>query len=218
MIREARRCLSSSSRPDSTVRPSLMMVTESHRRSTSAMTWLDMSTVRPWPAAYRTASTNTSAWSGSSPEVGSSRITRSHGAASAATSMTFCRLPLELGADRFTRIQAEGLDEVGLARPVAPAAQGGEGIEGLRPRECGPQRHVTGNVGAPTRDPLGVVVRIHAQNPHHPAVAAVHAQKDADRRRLPRTVGAQETMDPPRLHLQVETVERPEGAEGLDQS
>ena len=124
---------------------------------------------------------------------------------------------LGVGADRFTGIQAEGLDEVGLARPVASAAQGGEGIEGLRPRERGPQRHVTGNIGAPTCDPLGVVARIHAQNPHHAAVAAVHAQKDADRRRLPRTVGAQETVDPPRLHLQVETVERAEGAEGLDQ-
>ena len=115
-------------------------------------------------------------------------------------------------------IQAEGLDEVGLTCPVPPAAQGGEGIEGLCSRERGPQRHVTGNVGALTCDPLGVVARIHAQNSYHTAVVAVHAQKDADRCRLTRTVGAQETVDLPRLHLQVETVERSEGTEGLDQS
>ena len=79
-------------------------------------------------------------------------------------------------------IQSEGLDELGLARPVASAAQGGEGIKGLRPGECGPQRHVTGHVGAPARDVLGVAVRIHAQDLHHAAVSTVHAQKDADGR------------------------------------
>ena len=79
-------------------------------------------------------------------------------------------------------IQPEGLDELGLAGPVASAAQGGQGIEGLRPGECGPQRHVAGDVGAPARDVLGVVARIHAQNPHQATVSAVHAQKDADRR------------------------------------
>ena len=115
-------------------------------------------------------------------------------------------------------IQAEGLDELGLTCPVPPAAQGGEGIEGLCSRERGPQRHITGDVGALTRDPLRVMAWIQAQNPHHTAVSAVHAQKDADRRRLPRTVGAQEAVDLACLHIRVETVERPERAEGLDQS
>ncbi len=73
-----------------------MMLTRSHSASTSARMWLDSSTVRSPPATIsRTVSWNTVSMSGSSPEVGSSRINSSASDASAATSATFWRLPLE---------------------------------------------------------------------------------------------------------------------------
>ena len=81
--------------PDSTVRPALMIVTRSQSASTSDRMWLDSSTVRPPPASSSMHSRNVASISGSSPEVGSSRISSSTSDASAAISATFCRLPLE---------------------------------------------------------------------------------------------------------------------------
>ena len=71
------------------------MVTRSHSASTSARMWLDSSTVRPSALTSRTQSWKTDSISGSSPDVGSSRISSSALEASAATRATFCRLPLE---------------------------------------------------------------------------------------------------------------------------
>ena len=90
-----RRWRRSASVPVSTVRPSRMIVTRSASRSTSLRMWLERSTVAPAAVRSATHSLKTSSISGSSPEVGSSRISSSASAANAATSATFCRLPLE---------------------------------------------------------------------------------------------------------------------------
>ena len=72
-----------------------MMLTRSQSASTSARMWLDSSTVRPSALSSRMQSWNTASISGSSPDVGSSRMSSSADDASAATSATFWRLPLE---------------------------------------------------------------------------------------------------------------------------
>ncbi len=85
----------SASVPVSTVRPARMIVTRSHSASTSDRMWLDSSTVRPPWRSSSMHSRNAASISGSSPLVGSSRMSRSASEASAAISATFCRLPLE---------------------------------------------------------------------------------------------------------------------------
>ena len=81
--------------PDSTTRPARMIVTRSQSASTSDRMWLDSRTVRPLWRSSSMHSRNTASISGSSPDVGSSRISSSTSEASAEISATFCRLPLE---------------------------------------------------------------------------------------------------------------------------
>ncbi len=85
----------SSSVPDSTARPPRMIVTVSQTFSTSLRMWLDSSTEVPAALASRTCSVNTASMRGSRPDVGSSSTSRSTWETNAATSATFCRLPLE---------------------------------------------------------------------------------------------------------------------------
>ena len=87
---------SSASVPVSTVRPARMMLTRSQRCSTSLRMWLDSSTVAPLAedggdlvAEDRLHERDRGR------DVGSSKMYRSAGVASAAIRATFCRLPLE---------------------------------------------------------------------------------------------------------------------------
>ena len=82
--------------PDSTVRPARTMLTRSHSASTSDRMWLDSSTVRPPLAAPRTHVLEDRLHQ----RVEARRSARRGGrarrrTANAATSATFCRLPLE---------------------------------------------------------------------------------------------------------------------------
>ena len=72
-----------------------MMLTRSQSSSTSARMWLDSSTVCPESRKASTYSWKTDSMIGSRPEVGSSSTSSSTSEASAATSATFWRLPLE---------------------------------------------------------------------------------------------------------------------------
>ena len=82
--------------PVSTVRPARMMLTRSHSASTSARMWLDSSTVRPSAGHLARRSPGTPP-----PSAGPARRWARRGRSSstsdanAATSATFCRLPLE---------------------------------------------------------------------------------------------------------------------------
>ena len=89
------RCRSWAIVPDSTTTPCRMMLTRSHRASTSDRMWLLSSTVRPSARNASMWSRNVASISGSSPAVGSSSSSSSTSLASAATRATFCRLPLE---------------------------------------------------------------------------------------------------------------------------
>ncbi len=131
---------SSCERAVSTVRPARMMLTRSHSASTSARMWLESSTVRPRRAlVLRRTSWNTASISGSSPEVGSSRISSSTSEASAATSATFWRLPLEYARPFFVRVELEALEQLVAARGVEPAAQPAEQVDHLAAGEVRPQ-------------------------------------------------------------------------------
>ncbi len=81
--------------PVVTVRPWRMIVTRSASASTSPRMWLDNRTVHPSSRRSRTTSWNACSMSGSSPDVGSSRTSRSASTARAAMRATFCRLPFE---------------------------------------------------------------------------------------------------------------------------
>ena len=72
-----------------------MMVTRSQSSSTSERMWLESSTVAPADFTRSIWRRNTDSITGSSPAVGSSRMYSFAGRAKAATSATFCRLPLE---------------------------------------------------------------------------------------------------------------------------
>ena len=71
------------------------MLTRSQSASTSARMWLERSTVRPASRSSAMHSRNAASISGSSPEVGSSRMSSSTSEARAAISATFWRLPFE---------------------------------------------------------------------------------------------------------------------------
>lgn len=86
---------SSESVPVSTMRPSRMIEMRSARASTCARMWLDRNTEVPRSVASAMTSWKTTSMSGSSPEVGSSRRSRSTSEASAEMSATFCRFPFE---------------------------------------------------------------------------------------------------------------------------
>ena len=78
------------------------------------------------PRASRTSSKNVCWTSGSRPDVGSSRMSRSGRCWSATISPTFCLLPLRVLLEAPARVEVEALDELGDVRPVDAAAQVGE--------------------------------------------------------------------------------------------
>ena len=100
-----------------------MIVTVSHSFSTSARMWLDNNTERP--AAFTSAmqSWNTVSINGSRPDVGSSSTNSSTSAAKAATSATFCRLPLLYVRPFFVGSSSKRSSSSALARLRRAAAQ-----------------------------------------------------------------------------------------------
>lgn len=80
--------------PLSTIFPARMIEMRSQARSTSERMWLDSRTVAPFTVDSCRVSWKCFSISGSSPDVGSSRMIRSAGRLNAATIATFCRLPL----------------------------------------------------------------------------------------------------------------------------
>src|SRR2546430_6919506 len=93
----------SSTRSTTTMRPSRTMPTRSAVCCTSRITCEDMKTVCPAARASRTIDRNVCCTSGSSPLVGSSRISSSGACMNACTRPTFCRLPLDRLRNRAVR-------------------------------------------------------------------------------------------------------------------
>ena len=115
-------------------------------------------------------------------------------------------------------VQIEALGELLLAGAVARAAQARQGVEHLPAREAGPQAHRAGHVGEAAVDGGGLAGGVHPQDLGAAAVGAVHAQQHADRRGLPRAVGAQEAVDLAPSDPQVEAVQGLDPPETLDEA
>jgi|GEM_PF-1795185 len=107
------RCFRSSSRSTSSRSPRRINATYSATRSTSLIWWLDRNTVRPSAARCTMLSRNSRRTMASSPEVGSSRISRSGSCDSAKVSETLARIPFDrflifaFGASPNSRAMAE---------------------------------------------------------------------------------------------------------------
>ena len=91
----ADRCRSWARLPSSASRPARRMPTRSHSASTSLRMCEERNTVWPRSRASLMLSRNASSISGSSPLVGSSRMSSSARVIRAAMRMTFCRFPFE---------------------------------------------------------------------------------------------------------------------------
>ena len=175
--------------------PARMIVTRSHSASTSARMWLDSSTVVPAARRSSTHARNTSSMSGSSPDVGSSRISSSTSAASAATSATFCRLPFEYVRPFLVGSSSKRSSSAARRRGIEAAAQPAEQVDRLAAGEVGPEVHVAGDVREPPVQRDRVAPRVAAEQARRARVGAQQAEQHADRRRLARAVRPEEAVD-----------------------
>ena len=213
------RCRSSASVPVSTVRPARMM---RHPVAQRLDLGEDVARQQHGAAARRATSSmhsrNTSSISGSRPDVGSSRTSSSTSEASAATSATFCRLPLEYVRALLGRVELEPLEQLARGAVVEPAAQPAEQVDHLAAGEVRPQRRRRRArrraAGAgPRRRARG---RRRAAAPCRRPGAAARAAPGSSwtcRRRWARGSRAPRPRD-----AQVEPVQRPGGPERLDQA
>ena len=128
------------------------------------------------------------------------------------------RVALGVGPHFLGEVQVEALGELLLAGAVARAAQARQGVEHLPAREVGPQAHRAGHVGEAAVDGGGFAGGVHPQDAGAAAVGVVHAQQDADRRGLPRAVGAQEAVDLAFPNTKVEAVQGLDLPETLDEA
>ena len=117
--------------------------------SASLRMWLESSRVAPPARSSRTHSRNVSSMSGSRPLVGSSSRKSSTREASAATSATFCRLPLEYDRAFFVGSRSNSSRSSSRRARVVAALQPPEQVDRLAAGEARPQRDVAGHVREP---------------------------------------------------------------------
>ena len=110
--------------------------------------------------------------------------------------------PLEKSPDVLFPGTRERREDAQVLLPRQPRIKGGHLDEGPKP----------------LRGIEPVLAQVHAVEEHRPLGRADEPRHDADRRRLPRAVGAQEPVDCPSIDGQVEALERLDGAVSLRQS
>jgi hypothetical protein len=125
---------------------------------------------------------------------------------------------LGIGAALLGRVQVEALEQLGAPVLVEPPAQAAEEVDRLAAGEVRPQAHVTRDVGQATVQRDRVRPRVAAQKTRKAGVGAEESEQHADRRRLPRAVGAEEAVHLALGNVEVEAVERPHAPEGLDET
>lgn len=125
---------------------------------------------------------------------------------------------LRIRAGLLVRVQIEALDQLRAAPLVDAAAHAGQQVDGLSTCQRRPQRHITRNVSDLTMQRNGLGPGITAQQPHATAVGLHQAQQDADRGGLPGAVGAEESVDLPLSHSEIEAVQRLHRAESLGEA
>ena len=148
--------ISRSGGPIATTRPRSRMATRPQLRSTSPSRWLLSTTVLPRSAASRTIARTSSRPSGSSAEVGSSRMTSSGSPSSATARPRRCCMPFEKSPTRSVTLidQADDAqDALDLAR-LPGRGQTGESWWSARTRS-GSARRGSGRAPAGSRRGLG---------------------------------------------------------------
>ena len=135
--------------PVSTTLPSRTTLTRSQSCSTSDRMWLESRTVCPAARASRTQSLNTASISGSSPEVGSSRTSRSVVDAQRRDQTHLLTVPLGVRAGSFPGIEVEALDQLVTLGP------------GPHHRACGARR----SMSFPSRQVRPQTRRLRARTP-----------------------------------------------------
>ena len=111
-----------------------MMLTRSQSASTSARMWLDSRTVRPSALTSRMQSWKTASISGSSPDVGSSRISSSAVRRERRDEADLLPVALRVGARLLRRVELEALEQLVAAAGVEVAAQPAEADRSPRRR------------------------------------------------------------------------------------
>ena len=182
------------------VRPARMMLTRSQSASTSARMWLDSSTVRPSAFTSRMQSWKTASISGSSPEVGSSRMSssarrrerRDQRRPSGGCPSSRCA-PSSSGRARSARAARRG----GAGRGRRAAGRAGRSPR----RRSASATSVTspGHVREPAVQRDRVAPRVAAEQPARARVGADEAEQHPDRRRLARAVRPEEAVHLARL-------------------
>ena len=178
-----------------TSRPSRMIATRSQVRSTSSMMCDDRKIVRPSSRASRTSPKNVCWTSGSRPDVGSSRMSRSGRCWSATISPTFCLLPLEYSLNRRLVSRSSALDELADVGLVHAAAQVREVGRSSAHRSAGRTGRIrpadSRSVGGSHRIARG----LDAEDLGAPRRRSDQVEQDAHGRRLAGAVGPEEPED-----------------------
>ena len=171
-------------RATSTSRPARRMPTRSQTASTSA-SWCELrNTVCPRSRPRATQRRNSRSISGSRPLVGSSSTSSGARVANAATSATFCRLPVEYVPARLVEIQLEPLDQLVAVGQVDARA---------RCRPAGP--------GSPRRSAAATAPRPPARRPGAGARGATSAASTPKIQARPRGGPEQAEQQPDRRGL-----------------
>ena len=173
--------------------------------------------VRPSSRASRTSPKNVCWTSGSRPDVGSSRISRSGRCCRATTRPTFCLLPFEYSLN--LRLGSRSIFSISSAAyaGVDAAAQVGEVLDRLGAGQAVVQVELAGQVADAPVDRDRVDGRLDAEDLGPPRGRPDEVEQDAHRRRLPRPVGPEEPEDLALLDVEVQLDDAPMGAVGLRQ-
>ena len=182
--------------PEATSRPRRRIVTASQTASTSARRWLDRNTVvRPSAPRFRTSSRTSTMPAGSSPLVGSSRISSSGALSIAAAMASRWRIPSEYALTRSSaRSVSPTSSSISSTRAPGRSANVARIRRLRRPEKVG---NICGDsTSAPRRpttegSPRGICGTEH---PDGPGVGGDQSHDDADRGRLARSVRSEEAV------------------------
>ena len=154
-----------------------MIATRSQVRSTSSMMCELRNTVRPSVRASRTISKNVCWTSGSRPDVGSSRISRSGPVLERDDQADLLLVALRVLLEPAARVEVEALDELGHVAGIDATAQVGEVLDGVAAGEPVVEVELAGQVADPAVDGDRVGGRLDAEDLARPDVGRMRSSR-----------------------------------------